>query len=325
MAPTKQQHPVQQLTTDRADPPLGDRVRSWCPHRRPHRIRLPSEAKTASKGSVNLASRSRSRNLNCSLRSARSMRRLRACWATHSPVGLADTPRMWTLRVETSSTNSSYRRLGSTVSAWKKSQPRTPLAWAARNCCQVRLARRGAGSIPARLRSSHRARCDLASKPGELTVDAPISPGRVLGCHPQDQAAQLRHHRGPAGLAARINSSGAGPARDATAAACPAPPADVAGAALVAGGSTPRARPGLARSSGPADLSAQHRHLVAQDKDLGVLGCLLSSQQSEPAEELTEDQVEESEAPSGDLSPTSQRWPNGSRKPPWRCTPHGIS
>ena len=39
--------------------------------------------------SVKVASRSRSRNLNCSMRSARSMRRLRACWATHSPVGLA--------------------------------------------------------------------------------------------------------------------------------------------------------------------------------------------------------------------------------------------
>jgi hypothetical protein len=35
MPPTKQQHPVQQLTTDYADPPLGDRVRSWCPHPRP--------------------------------------------------------------------------------------------------------------------------------------------------------------------------------------------------------------------------------------------------------------------------------------------------
>jgi hypothetical protein len=34
---------------------------------------------------------------------------------------------------------------------------------------------------------------------------------------------------------------------------------------------------------------------VAQDKDLGVLGCLLSGKQPEPADELAEDQVEESE------------------------------
>jgi hypothetical protein len=62
---------------------------------------------------------------------------------------------MWTRRVETSSTNSTYRRLSKTVSAGKKSQAKIPSAGAARNCCQVRLARRGAGSIPHRLRSSH--------------------------------------------------------------------------------------------------------------------------------------------------------------------------
>jgi len=49
-----------------------------------------------------------------------------------------------------------------------------------------------------------------------------------------------------------------------------------------------------------AELSAQDRDLVAQDEDLGVLGCLRSGQQSEPAEELAEDQVEESERHAGD-------------------------
>jgi hypothetical protein len=108
-----------------------------------------------SEGVGELGVRSRTRNLNCSMRSARSMRRERACWATGSPVGLAVMPRMWTRRVETSSTNSTYRRLSKTVSAWNKSQAKIPSAWVARNCCQVRLARRGAGSIPHRLRSSH--------------------------------------------------------------------------------------------------------------------------------------------------------------------------
>jgi hypothetical protein len=145
---------VQQLTTDRADPPLGEGVRSLCPHWRPQDPdALGGEDRI--EGVVTLASRSRSRNLNCSMRSARSMRRLRACWATHSPVGLAVMPRMWTRRVETSSTNSTSRRLSKTVSAWNKSQAKIPSAWAARNCCQVRLAQRGAGSIPHRLRSSH--------------------------------------------------------------------------------------------------------------------------------------------------------------------------
>jgi hypothetical protein len=47
-------------------------------------------------------------------------------------------------------------------------------------------------------------------------------------------------------------------------------------------------------------LSAQDRDLVAQDEDLGVLGCLRSGQQSEPADELAQAQVEESERHAGD-------------------------
>src|SRR4029450_10459689 len=57
---------------------------------------MRSEAKTASKASVNFGSRSRIKNLPCLMRSAKSMSRLRACWVTHAPVGLVVTPRMWT-------------------------------------------------------------------------------------------------------------------------------------------------------------------------------------------------------------------------------------
>jgi hypothetical protein len=42
--------------------------------------------------------------------------------------------------------------LPSAVSRWKKSAAMMPRAWLARNCFQVRLARRGAGSIPAEFR-----------------------------------------------------------------------------------------------------------------------------------------------------------------------------
>jgi hypothetical protein len=38
------------------------------------------------------------------------MSRLRACWATHAPVGLAGTPRRRTRRVASSSTNNYHRR-----------------------------------------------------------------------------------------------------------------------------------------------------------------------------------------------------------------------
>jgi hypothetical protein len=35
MPSTHDEHPIQQLATDRADPSLGHRVRAWRPHRRP--------------------------------------------------------------------------------------------------------------------------------------------------------------------------------------------------------------------------------------------------------------------------------------------------
>jgi hypothetical protein len=43
-------------------------------------------------------------------------------------------------------------------------------------------------------------------------------------------------------------------------------------------------RPGGTRSG---DLSVQHRDLVSQHQQLGVLGCLLAGEQCEPAGELT--------------------------------------
>jgi hypothetical protein len=59
------------------------------------------------------------------------------------------------LQVIDSITNSTYRRLSRTVSTWKRSAARIPSACADRNCRHVRPARRGAGSMPARLSSSH--------------------------------------------------------------------------------------------------------------------------------------------------------------------------
>src|SRR5215510_9139631 len=69
--------------------------------------------------------------------------------AVHEPVGWAVTPRMCTARVWISITNKTYRRWSSTVSTCRKSRPRIPDAWAARNCRQGGGARRGAGPSPA--------------------------------------------------------------------------------------------------------------------------------------------------------------------------------
>ena len=120
------------------------------------------------------------------------------------PGWLAVTPRRWTRRVETSSTNRTYRRLRKTVSAGRSRRPRSlglggqellpgqaGAAW-----CRVDAASFG--------EQPHRARCDLLSKPGQFTVDAPVAPRRVLRCHRQDQATQFWHRRGPTGLAVRV-------------------------------------------------------------------------------------------------------------------------
>ncbi len=92
------------------------------------------------------------RNLNRVAYSPRSMRRLRACWAVHGPVGRAVTPRMWTRRVWISIAKNTYRRWRNTVSTCRRSHARIPDAWAARNCRQVGDARRGAGVSPAAAR-----------------------------------------------------------------------------------------------------------------------------------------------------------------------------
>jgi hypothetical protein len=51
------------------------------------RMRMTSLVNTASKALVNLVSRSRIKNLNVARRSPRFITRLRACWATHAPLG----------------------------------------------------------------------------------------------------------------------------------------------------------------------------------------------------------------------------------------------
>jgi hypothetical protein len=45
----------------------------------------------------------------------------------------------------------------------------------------------------------------------------------------------------------------------------------------------------------PGDLPAQHRHLVPEHEDLGVPGRPPAGQQCEPADELAEDEVEQSQ------------------------------
>jgi hypothetical protein len=53
---------------------------------------MPSVRNTSSKLAANFESRSRTTNLAARDRSERAQTRLRACWVTHYPTGLAVTP-----------------------------------------------------------------------------------------------------------------------------------------------------------------------------------------------------------------------------------------
>jgi hypothetical protein len=79
------QHSIQALSADSADPPLGVGVGL---RRAPGGLRntaMPASANTASKLAMNFVSRSRTKNRNPSARSPITRMRLRACWVTHSP------------------------------------------------------------------------------------------------------------------------------------------------------------------------------------------------------------------------------------------------
>jgi hypothetical protein len=113
------------------------------------------------------------------------MSRLRACCATQSPTGCGVTPSTWTRREATSITNSTYSRCRNTVSTVKKSTASTALAWARRNCRQVRADRLGAGSTPPRCRMAQTVLApDPVAESAQLAVDAAVAPGRVLPGQP---------------------------------------------------------------------------------------------------------------------------------------------
>jgi hypothetical protein len=80
------QHPIGAFGTDAADEPFREAVR---PSVRGgiFTTLMPSEAKTASKGAVNLESRSRIRKRNALTWSSRSISRLWAAWVVHAAVG----------------------------------------------------------------------------------------------------------------------------------------------------------------------------------------------------------------------------------------------
>ena len=101
LTPVEDQHPVETLAADGADEALGKALARGA-RIGVRMVRIRSEQNTSSKPVVNLASRSRTKNLTGSVRSASTMVRFRACWTTQASTGLAATPLMYTRRVSTS-------------------------------------------------------------------------------------------------------------------------------------------------------------------------------------------------------------------------------
>jgi hypothetical protein len=145
---------VQQLTTDRADPPLGEGVRSRCPHWRPQDPdALGGEDRIEGVGDPGVPV------------AQQEPERLDAVRQVHEEgTGLLGDPFPgWVGRhaedvdpaIGDLQHEQHVQALEQDGLSMEQVAGQDPSAWAARNCCQVRLARRGAGSIPPRLRRSH--------------------------------------------------------------------------------------------------------------------------------------------------------------------------
>src|SRR5689334_2178785 len=153
MALIPDQGAVEKLAAASADPAFGYRVHPGRPHVTEHGADPGTgEDRVERSRVVRAAVADHLTRCACS---PRSMIRLRACWAVHSPVGCRVTPRMRMRLVACSMTARTWAWVPSSRSAVKKSHARIASAWDRRNCDQVGADRRDAGSIPAFLRISH--------------------------------------------------------------------------------------------------------------------------------------------------------------------------
>jgi hypothetical protein len=100
------------------------------------------------------------------------------------------TPRMCTVWVPISIANKTYRRRRKTVSTCRKSAARIAEACEVRNCRRVGDARRGLESGGGQDRADG-ALAGAVAETGELALDAPVPPARVLPGQLPGQRADL--------------------------------------------------------------------------------------------------------------------------------------
>ena len=184
------------------------------------------------------------------------------------------------------------------MSTWTKSAARMPRAWAVRNCFQVGPVRRGAGSIPASCRICHTVEAaigwpSLTSSP--CTRRCPHV--GIVRRHADHELADRGCRGRPPGTppARVVPLAGDQPPvpgeqrrRGHREHLAPPPPGD-----------QPRQccepQPVARLVADPADLAAQHRVLVPEHQELGILGYLTPGQHHQAAEQTAHKQVDDRE------------------------------
>src|SRR5919198_366906 len=318
------QQPVQALGADRADPALreGVGVGAWTGV---STTSAPSQRKTSSNARQNLASRSRSTNWTRRPRSPSTSSRLRACWATQAPSGLAVTPARWTRRVSSSMKNSTYSRRSQTVSTVKQVAGQDPGGLLAKKRPPGHArAPRGRVQAVAPQRRADGGRRDPHAKAEQLALDALVAPAGILGGQADDQLLEVLVECGAPASTMRVgpgaSDQAAVPAQQRLGPDQEAGPAGPWQQAADGGQQSPVG--GLEPGSWDLAPAAQHGQLVAQHQDLQVLGGVAADQQGEQLDGAAQREVGEF----GEHQVASGRWDGGNRcvtlpRPPLPQTP----
>src|SRR3954452_7398743 len=153
-------------------------------------IRMSAPANAASNAAVNLVSRSRIKNRNCSARSPRSMSRLRVCWVTQAPVGWAVIPAIRTRRRSCSITTRTVEAaqedgvdVGEVDGEDRVGLRGQELSPGRSGPARSRIDAGALEDLP------HCRRGDRVAEPDEIAVDSAVAPPWVLPRHPQHQIA----------------------------------------------------------------------------------------------------------------------------------------
>ena len=254
------------------------------PHRRGRGRRVSGD---------DLAQSVRSRNRNRLARSPRSIGRFRACCTVHAPSGCALTARTWIWRAPASITkNTQARRKVTAQPAWKKiaCQHRGHLRAQELPPRRAAALRRGRDPQPFQ-DPPHRRGADPVPEAEQFALDPLIAPAGVHPRHLPDQ----HHEPGVNWRPSSFGRIGAPPADQPPVPAQqrvwrqePAPPQRPGEQA----GQGSEYRAVCPVQPGPGVLPPQHRDLVAQHQQLGILRRRRTRQQRHPASQAHEDQVE---------------------------------